>query len=159
MTLPQEILDKGQNDLIIDLEKEKKGLSSRTNEFFSGSQWIRTIGFDKKERYKIKPERVHCSAVCLSNGCDSIINILEEKKLKIYICNSSSIYLKSNNHLLLKWLGQENVKNSMYKDIGFESDDNEVSIFYKDKSNEKLHKMNKSLVASEIVNRVIAKLN
>ena len=43
--------------------------------------------------------------------------------------------------------------------IGFDSDDNQISIFYKDKKNENLKKMSKSLVASEIVNRVIKKLN
>ena len=43
--------------------------------------------------------------------------------------------------------------------IGFNSDENQISIFYKDKKNENLKKMNKSLVASEIVNRVIEKLN
>ena len=43
--------------------------------------------------------------------------------------------------------------------IGFDSDDNQISIFYKDKKNENLKKMSKSLVASEIVNRVIEKLN
>ena len=43
--------------------------------------------------------------------------------------------------------------------IGFDSDDNQISIFYKDKNNENLKKMHKSLVASEIVNRVIEKLN
>ena len=43
--------------------------------------------------------------------------------------------------------------------IGFDSDDNQISIFYKDKKNENLKKMRKSLVASEIVNRVIEKLN
>ena len=43
--------------------------------------------------------------------------------------------------------------------IGFDSDDNQISIFYKDKKNESLKKMSKSLVASEIVNRVIEKLN
>ncbi len=43
--------------------------------------------------------------------------------------------------------------------IGFDSNENQVSIFYKDKTNEKLDKMSKSLVANEIVNRVIAKLN
>ena len=43
--------------------------------------------------------------------------------------------------------------------IGFESDDNQISIFYKDKKNENFKKMSKSLVASEIVNRVIEKLN
>ncbi len=43
--------------------------------------------------------------------------------------------------------------------IGFDTDENQISIFYKDKKNEKLKKMTKSLVASEIVNRVIKKLN
>jgi len=45
------------------------------------------------------------------------------------------------------------------KSIGFDSDENQISIFYKDKKNENLKKMRKSLVASEIVSRVIEKLN
>ncbi len=45
------------------------------------------------------------------------------------------------------------------KAIGFESDNNEVSIFYKDKSSETLKKMSKSLIAKELVNRVIKNLN
>jgi len=45
------------------------------------------------------------------------------------------------------------------KTIGFDSDDNEVSIFYKNKESEKLLKKNKSLIASEIVDRVISELN
>ncbi len=45
------------------------------------------------------------------------------------------------------------------KTIGFDSDDNEVSIFYKNKESEKLLKKKKSLIASEIVNRVISELN
>ena len=43
--------------------------------------------------------------------------------------------------------------------IGFDSDENQISIFYKDKKNENLKKMSKSLVALELVNRVIEKLN
>ena len=43
--------------------------------------------------------------------------------------------------------------------IGFDSDDNEVSIFYKNKESEKLLKKKKSLIASEIVDRVISELN
>jgi len=45
------------------------------------------------------------------------------------------------------------------KDIGFESDFNEVSIFYKNNSEEKLLKMRKSKLAEEIVNRIISQLN
>ncbi len=43
--------------------------------------------------------------------------------------------------------------------IGFESDFNEVSIFYKDMNNEKIPKMKKSLLAEKIVRRVISQLN
>ncbi len=45
------------------------------------------------------------------------------------------------------------------KSIGFDSDKNQVSIFYDNKKNEILNKMSKSLIAKEIVNRVITKLN
>tara|TARA_Y100000590_G_scaffold286160_1_gene322013 strand:+ start:1119 stop:2318 length:1200 start_codon:yes stop_codon:yes gene_type:complete len=45
------------------------------------------------------------------------------------------------------------------KSIGFDSNDNQVSIFYKNKTNETLVKMSKTLIAKEIVNRVIEKLN
>ena len=45
------------------------------------------------------------------------------------------------------------------KSIGFDSDENKVSIFYKNKHNENLKKMSKSLVAAQIVNRVIEELN
>ena len=45
------------------------------------------------------------------------------------------------------------------KDIGFESDFNKVSIFYKNNSEEKLPKMRKSSLANEIVNRIISQLN
>ena len=45
------------------------------------------------------------------------------------------------------------------KSIGFDSDENKVSIFYKNNTSETLDKMNKSLIAKEIVNRVINNLN
>ena len=43
--------------------------------------------------------------------------------------------------------------------IGFGSDLNKISIFYKDKPEENFHKMKKSLVAEEIVKRVIQQIN
>ncbi len=43
--------------------------------------------------------------------------------------------------------------------IGFGSDFNKISIFYKDKSEENFEKMSKSLVAEEIVKRVIQQIN
>ena len=45
--------------------------------------------------------------------------------------------------------------------IGFESDFNEVSIFYKNSNfkDEKIPKMKKSFIAEKIVKRVISQLN
>ena len=43
--------------------------------------------------------------------------------------------------------------------IGFGSDLNKISIFYKDKPEENFHKMKKSLVAEEIVKRIIQQIN
>ena len=41
----------------------------------------------------------------------------------------------------------------------FESDFNKISIFYKDKLEENFEKMSKSLVAEEIVKRIIQQIN
>ena len=64
----------------------------------------------------------------------------------------------------LKKLSEKNcdwiIANDVSKnDIGFESDFNKVSIFYKNNSEENLPKMKKSRVANEIVNRIISQLN
>jgi len=69
--------------------------------------------------------------------------------------------LKSNS---LKKLSEKNcdwiIANDVSKDdIGFESDFNKVSIFYKNNSEEKLPKMKKSDLANELVNRIISQLN
>ena len=45
------------------------------------------------------------------------------------------------------------------KTVGFESDFNKISIFYKDKPEENFEKMSKSLVAEEIVKRIIQQIN
>ena len=47
------------------------------------------------------------------------------------------------------------------KSIGFDSDFNEVSIFYKDKKikDEKINMKKKSEISDEIVNKVIQQLN
>jgi len=54
------------------------------------------------------------------------------------------------------WIIANNVSD---KSIGFDSDDNQVSIFYKNNTNESLVKMSKALIAKELVNRVIKNLN
>ncbi|MDA9753073.1 bifunctional phosphopantothenoylcysteine decarboxylase/phosphopantothenate--cysteine ligase CoaBC [Candidatus Pelagibacter sp.] len=45
------------------------------------------------------------------------------------------------------------------QNIGFESDFNEVTIFYKNKKKEKLYKKSKSLISDEIIEKVINQLN
>ena len=45
------------------------------------------------------------------------------------------------------------------KSIGFNSEFNKVSIFYKDKKEETLEKASKLSIAEEIVKRVVNKLN
>ena len=54
------------------------------------------------------------------------------------------------------WIIANDVSNPK---IGFESDFNEVSIFYKNTKYEKLPKMKKSILADEIVKKVISQLN
>ena len=51
------------------------------------------------------------------------------------------------------WIISNDVSNP---EIGFNSEFNEVSIFYKNKNEENLPRMNKSLVANEIVNKIIS---
>jgi len=100
----------------------------------------------------------------LEKNIDIISHVSKHNKLRPkltigFAAETNNLYENSLKKLEEKncdWIIANDVSN---KEIGFDSDDNEVSIFYKDKSNEKLNKMNKSLVASEIVKRVIAKLN
>ena len=54
------------------------------------------------------------------------------------------------------WIIANDVSNSS---IGFASDFNEVSIFYKNMDNEKIPKMKKSILAEKIVKKIIAQLN
>ena len=69
------------------------------------------------------------------------------------LVNNSLVKLKEKN---CDWIVANDVSN---KSIGFDSDENQISIFYKNNKSETLDKMNKSLIAKEIVNRVINKLN
>ena len=54
------------------------------------------------------------------------------------------------------WIIANDVSN---ESIGFDSNFNEVSIFYKDMKNEKLPKMKKSFLAENIVKKIISYLN
>ncbi len=104
------------------------------------------------------------------------LNLILEKNIDILAYVSKHNYLRPK--LTIGFAAETNdlVENSLKKleekncdwiiandvsdtSIGFNSDNNQVSIFYKNKTNETLDKMNKSLVATELVNRVITKLN
>jgi len=104
------------------------------------------------------------------------LNLELEKNIDILAYVSKHNFLKpkltigfaaETNDLVKNSLKKLEVKNCDWivandvsdKSIGFDSDDNQVSIFYKNNTNETLIKMNKSLIAKELVNRVIEKLN
>ena len=104
------------------------------------------------------------------------LNLILEKNIDILAHVSKHNYLRpkltigfaaETNDLVensLTKLGEKNCDWIVANDvsdtsIGFNSDNNQVSIFYKNKTNETLDKMSKSLVATELVNRVITKLN
>ena len=69
------------------------------------------------------------------------------------LIKNSKIKLAEKN---CDWIIANDVSNPS---IGFESDFNEVSIFYKNMKSEKLPKMKKSLIAEKIIERVISQLN
>ena len=69
------------------------------------------------------------------------------------IIKNSKIKIEQKN---CDWLIANNVSDNT---IGFDSDYNEVTIFYKDKSSEKFPKMKKSLLAMKLVKKVISQIN
>ena len=86
-------------------------------------------------------------------------NSLRPKLVIGFAAETNNIVKNSKTKLSEKncdWIIANNVSDAS---IGFSSEFNEVSIFYKNKKNEKLPKMKKSLLAEEIVKRVILQLN
>ena len=86
-------------------------------------------------------------------------NSLRQKIVIGFAAETNNLIKNSKIKLAEKncdWIIANDVSNPS---IGFESDFNEVSIFYKNMSNEKLPKMKKSLLADKIVKRVISQLN
>tara|TARA_Y100000590_G_scaffold361665_1_gene418440 strand:- start:262 stop:1461 length:1200 start_codon:yes stop_codon:yes gene_type:complete len=86
-------------------------------------------------------------------------NSLRPKLTIGFAAETNNLYENSIKKLEKKncdWIIANDVSD---KTIGFESDDNEVLILYRDGTYENLNKMKKSLVATELVSRVIEKLN
>ncbi len=88
-------------------------------------------------------------------------NSLRPKLVIGFAAETNNLVENSKNKLIEKncdWIIANDVSN---KSIGFDSDFNEVTIFYKDKkiNNEKLYMKKKSEISEEIIDRVISQLN
>ena len=88
-------------------------------------------------------------------------NLLRPKLVIGFAAETNNIEVNSKNKLLEKncdWIIANNVSN---KSIGFDSDFNEISIFYKNEKikNEKILMKKKSEISDEIIDRVIKQLN
>ena len=115
-----------------------------------------------KEKYKIKKrESMNLS---LEKNIDILSHISKHNSLRPKMVigfaaetNNLTEYAKKKlSEKNCDWIIANDVSNPL---IGFESDFNEVSIFYKNMKYEKLPKMKKSLLAENIVRRVISQLN
>lgn len=86
-------------------------------------------------------------------------NSLRPKLVIGFAAETNELVKNSQKKLLEKncdWIIANDISNP---DIGFDSEYNEVSIFYKNMKNEKIPKMKKSILADEIVKRVISQIN
>ena len=115
-----------------------------------------------KEKYKIKKrESMNLS---LEKNIDILSHISKHNSLRPKMVigfaaetNNLTEYAKKKlSEKNCDWIIANDVSNPL---IGFESDFNEVSIFYKNMKYEKLPKMKKSLLAENIVKKVISHLN
>ena len=115
-----------------------------------------------KEKEKIKKDTI--SKLSLEKNTDILRHISNHNSLRPKLVVGFAAETNSLKNNALKKLSEKNcdwiIANDISKkDIGFESDFNKVSIYYKNKSEENLPKMKKSILANEIVNRIISQLN
>ena len=115
-----------------------------------------------KEKEKIKKDKI--SELSLEKNTDILGHISNHNSLRPKLVVGFAAETNSLKNNSLKKLSEKNcdwiIANDISKkDIGFESDFNKVSIYYKNKSEENLPKMKKSILANEIVNRIISQLN
>ena len=115
-----------------------------------------------KEKEKIKKDKI--SELSLEKNTDILGHISNHNSLRPKLVVGFAAETNSLKNNSLKKLSEKNcdwiIANDISKnDIGFESDFNKVSIFYKNNSEENLPKMKKSSIANEIVNRIISQLN
>ncbi len=115
-----------------------------------------------KEKQKIKKNKF--SDLSLELNTDILRHISNHNSLRPKLVVGFAAETNSLKNNSLKKLSEKNcdwiITNDVSRnDIGFESDFNKVSIFYKNSSEENLPKMKKSSLADEIVNRIISQLN
>ncbi len=115
-----------------------------------------------KKKEKIKKDKI--SELSLERNADILELISNHNSLRPKLVVGFAAETSSFKNNSLKKLSEKNcdwiIANDISKnDIGFESDFNKVSIFYKNNSEENLPKMKKSSLATEIVNRIISQLN
>ena len=115
-----------------------------------------------KEKEKIKKDKI--SELSLEKNTDILGHISKHNSLRPRLVVGFAAETNSLKNNSLKKLSEKNcdwiIANDISKnDIGFESDFNKVSIFYKNNSEENFPKMRKSSLANEIVNRIISQLN
>tara|TARA_Y100000294_G_scaffold101366_1_gene94120 strand:- start:1 stop:732 length:732 start_codon:yes stop_codon:yes gene_type:complete len=114
------------------------------------------------EKKKIKKDKI--SELFLEKNTDILRHISNHNSLRPKLVVGFAAETNSLRNNSLKKLSEKNcdwiIANDISRnDIGFESDFNKVSIFYKNNSEENLPKMRKSSLANEIVNRIISQLN
>ena len=115
-----------------------------------------------KEKEKIKKNKI--SELSLERNTDILGHVSNHNSLRPKLVVGFAAETNSLKNNSLKKLSEKNcdwiIANDISKnDIGFESDFNKVSIFYKNNSEENLPKMRKSNLANKIVNRIISQLN
>ncbi len=114
------------------------------------------------EEQKIKKDKF--SKLSLEKNTDILGHISNHNSLRPKLVVGFAAETNSLKKNSLKKLSEKNcdwiIANDVSKnDIGFDSDFNKVSIFYKNNSEENLPKMRKSNLANEIVNRIVSELN
>ncbi len=115
-----------------------------------------------KEKDKIKKNKF--SELSLEKNTDILGHISNHNSLRPQLVIGFAAETNSLKNNSLKKLSEKScdwiIGNDVSRnDIGFESDFNKVTIFYKDNSEENLPKMKKSSLANEIVNRIISQLD
>ena len=115
-----------------------------------------------KEKFKIKKKE--SLDLSLEKNIDILSHISNHNSLRPKMVIGFSAETNNLDEYAKKKLSEKNcdwliANNVSEATIGFDSDFNEVSIFYKNMKYEKIPKMKKSLLADNIVKKVISYLN